>query len=321
MKPLALVTGAAGFIGSHLAEALLDRGFRVRGADCLTDYYPIGFKKANLAAIGDRDDFELYEIDLRTADLDFLCDGVSVVYHQAAQPGVRASWGLEFETYLSQNILATQRLLEHFKERPIEKFVYASSSSVYGEAVSLPMKETDRPQPYSPYGVSKLAAEHLCRLYTRNFGVPTVSLRYFTVCGPRQRPDMAFHRLVRSMLKGEEFVVYGDGDQTRDFTYVGDAVAANLAAGEAGKPGEVYNIGGGGRISLKEAIAMLESVSGRKAQVRFDERQKGDPTHTVADTSRAREDLAYVPQTPLKEALRLEYEWMERLLADGTIRG
>ncbi|MDZ4804451.1 MAG: NAD-dependent epimerase/dehydratase family protein [Candidatus Eisenbacteria bacterium] len=313
-RPLALVTGAAGFIGSHLTEALLLAGWRVRGADCLTSYYPVAFKKANLTAIGDNDDFEFMEIDLKTADMDFLCQDVSVVFHQAAQPGVRASWGSEFEVYLRENILVTQRLLEHFKEKPLRKFVYASSSSVYGEAVSLPMKETDRPQPYSPYGVSKLAAEHLCRLYTRNYGLPTVSLRYFTVCGPRQRPDMAFHKLVRSMLKGEEFTVYGEGDQTRDFTFVGDAVAANIAAAEVGKPGEVYNIGGGARVTLKEAIALLESAAGMKARVRFEEKQKGDPSHTVADTTRAREDLNYRPMTPLAEALRLEYRWMADLL-------
>jgi len=313
-RPLALVTGAAGFIGSHLTQALLAKGWRVRGADCLTNYYPVAFKKANLEAIGDSDDFEFNEIDLETADMDFLCDGVSVVFHQAAQPGVRASWGKEFEVYLRQNIGVTQRLLEHFKDKPLTKFVYASSSSVYGEAVSLPMKETDRPQPYSPYGVSKLAAEHLCRLYTRNYNLPTVSLRYFTVCGPRQRPDMAFHKLVRAMLRDEEFAIYGEGDQTRDFTYVGDAVAANIAAAELGKPGEVYNIGGGARISLKDAIALLEDAAGRKARVRFEEKQRGDPSHTVADTSRAREDLGYDPKTPLAEALRLEYAWMADIL-------
>lgn len=313
-RPLALVTGAAGFIGSHLTEALLAKGWRVRGADCLTNYYPAVFKKANLEAIGDSDDFEFMEIDLKTADMDFLCDGVSVVFHQAAQPGVRASWGSEFEVYLRENILVTQRLLEHFKEKPLKKFVYASSSSVYGEAVSLPMKETDRPQPYSPYGVSKLAAEHLCRLYTKNYNLPTVSLRYFTVCGPRQRPDMAFHKLVRAMLKDEEFAVFGDGDQTRDFTFVGDAVAANIAAAEVGKPGEVYNIGGGARVTLKEAIALLESAAGKRARIRFEDKQRGDPAHTVADTTRARDDLDYKPKTPLADALRLEYHWMASLL-------
>lgn len=309
-KPLALVTGAAGFIGSHLTAALLERGWQVRGADIFTSYYPRHFKKANLDAIGDHPDFEFYEVDLFTADLDFLCQGVTTVFHQAAQPGVRASWGSEFDVYVQQNIQVTQRLLEHFKERPLDAFVYASSSSVYGEAVSLPMKETDRPQPYSPYGVSKLAAEHLCRLYTRNYGVPTRSLRYFTVCGPRQRPDMAFHKLIRAMLKGEEFAIYGEGDQTRDFTFVGDAVAANIGAALNGRPGEVYNIGGGARVSLKEAIAMLESVSGMKVKVHFEEKQKGDPSHTVADTTRAREDFNYQPKTPLAEALRQEFAWL-----------
>ena len=309
-RPRALVTGAAGFIGSHLCEALLDRDWEVRGVDIFTAYYPRHFKKANLDAIGDREAFEFYEVDLFTADLEFVCEGVTTVFHQAAQPGVRASWGSEFDVYVQQNIQVTQRLLEHFKERPLDSFVYASSSSVYGEAVSLPMKESDRPQPYSPYGVSKLAAEHLCRLYTRNFGLPTRSLRYFTVCGPRQRPDMAFHRLIRAMLRDEEFTVYGDGDQTRDFTFVGDAVEANLGAARAGQPGGVYNIGGGARVSLKEAIALLESVSGMKLKIRFEERQKGDPAHTVADTGRARHDFDYQPKTPLAEALRQEFEWL-----------
>ncbi len=313
-KPLALVTGAAGFIGSHLTEALLDRGYRVRGADMFTPYYPRPFKKANLDAIGDRDGFEFMEVDLRTADLEFLASDVNVVFHQAAQAGVRASWGDEFDLYTQHNVLVTQRLLEFFKGRDLDKFVYASSSSVYGEAVSLPMKETDRPQPYSPYGVTKLAAEHLCRLYTRNFGVPTVSLRYFTVCGPRQRPDMAFHKLIRAILREEEFSVYGEGDQTRDFTAVMDAVAANIAAAEVGRAGEVYNIGGGARISLKEAVAMLETIIGKKARIRFEDKQKGDPMHTVADTSRAREDLGYLPKVPLSEALRLETEWLSDLL-------
>jgi nucleoside-diphosphate-sugar epimerase len=317
---VALVTGAAGFIGSHLCEALLHQGYRVRGVDMFTTYYPRYFKKANLDAIGSSDEFEFYEVDLRTADLEFLAGDIDIVFHQAAQAGVRASWGEEFDLYLQHNVQVTQRLLEYFKEHSVSKFVYASSSSVYGEAVSLPMRETDRPQPYSPYGVTKLAAEHLCRLYTRNYGVPTVSLRYFTVCGPRQRPDMAFHKLIRAMLKDEEFRIYGEGDQTRDFTYVGDAVAANIAAGETGRPGEVYNIGGGGQVSLKEAIAMLESVMGRKARVRFDDRQKGDPTHTVADTTRAREDLGYEPRTPLVEALRLEADWLtDWMISRGEI--
>lgn len=315
-RPLALVTGAAGFIGSHICEALLDKGYLVRGIDCFTTYYPRHFKERNLRSFKSRDEFEFFEVDLRTADLEFLASDVKVVFHQAAQAGVRASWGSEFETYLGHNIQVTQRLLEFFKERPLDRFVYASSSSVYGDAVSLPMKETDRPQPYSPYGVTKLAAEHLCRLYTRNYGLPTVALRYFTVCGPRQRPDMAFHKLIRAMLKDEEFTVYGEGDQTRDFTFVGDAVAANLAAAQDGKPGEAYNIGGGARISLKEAIAMLESVLGRKSRIKFDEKQKGDPAHTVADTSRARDDFGYQARTPLKEALRMEAEWLEDLLLE-----
>ena len=230
----ALVTGAAGFIGSHLSERLLDDGVEVRGVDRFSDYYDVALKRANLALLESRPGFSFTEGDLNELDLAQLLDGVDVVFHLAAQPGVRASWGREFEIYLRDNLLATQRLLEESRSHELRRFVFASSSSIYGDAEHFPTKETDAPGPVSPYGVTKLAAEHLGRQYFKGFGVPTVALRYFTIFGPRQRPDMAFNRFISAGLDGEPIAVFGDGLQERDFTYVSDAVAATIAAGERG---------------------------------------------------------------------------------------
>jgi len=265
------VTGAAGFIGSHLAERLLAAGWEVVGVDCFTDYYPRAAKEANLEGLRGQPGFRLVEMDLNSAALGALLQGIDTVFHQAGQPGVRASWGRSFEPYLRSNILATQALLEaalHLK-RPLRRFVFASSSSVYGDAPQLPVREDTLPQPISPYGVTKLAAEHLCSLYTR-LGVPAVSLRYFTVYGPRQRPDMAFHRFIRAVLEGREIEIHGDGEQTRDFTYVMDIVDANLSAAAAPAErvvGRVYNLGGGSRVTVNEVIAIVEGAAGRPAVV------------------------------------------------------
>lgn len=312
----ALVTGVAGFLGSSIADALLARGDRARGVDCFLDYYPREIKERNLAAARRNPAFEFHEANLLEADLAALLDGVDVVFHQAAQAGVRASWGRDFDIYTANNILATQRLLEACRPRKI-RVVYASSSSVYGETRKFPMQESDLPAPVSPYGVSKLAAEHLCRLYWANFGVPTVSLRYFTVYGPRQRPDMAFHKFFRALLAGEELPLYGDGRQTRDFTYVADAVAANLAAVERGEPGGVYNIGGGSRVTLLEVFETMREVSGIEPRLRRLPMQPGDVTHTGADTTRARRDLGYEPRTPLGEGLRAEFGYVKTLVEEG----
>src|SRR5262245_64919423 len=225
-RPHALVTGVAGFIGSHLAERLLRDGVRVTGVDCFTDYYDPAIKRRNLERARSHPEFALVELDLGEADLAALPD-VQVVYHQAAQPGVRASWGADFAIYTHHNVLATQRLLERYRGSSLERFVYASSSSVYGDAERYPTDEGLLPRPLSPYGVTKLAGEHLALLYARNFGMPVVALRYFTVYGPRQRPDMAFHRFCRALLTGQAITVYGDGRQSRDFTFVADAVEAN----------------------------------------------------------------------------------------------
>src|SRR4051812_32930977 len=218
----ALVTGVAGFIGSTLAEALVGNGDVVVGVDCFTPYYDAAQKRANLQRLAATKQFTLAEADLRTAELPPLLDGVDVVYHQAGQPGVRLSWASGFAEYDSHNIIATQRLLEGARAAGVARVVYASSSSVYGNAPRYPTSEDDLPQPHSPYGVTKLAAEHLCNLYAANWGVHTVSLRYFTVYGPRQRPDMAMHRLIESALAGTPFPLYGDGSAVRDFTFVDD---------------------------------------------------------------------------------------------------
>ena len=309
LRPRALVTGAAGFLGSHLTRELLERGHPVTGVDCFTPYYARALKERNLAPALDHAAFRFHELDLREADLAPLLEGVEWVFHQAAQPGVRASWEDGFAEYTGHNLLGTQRLLEACRRAGVKRFVFASSSSVYGNVPEGEVREDAPTRPVSPYGVTKLASEKLVDVYHHEFGVPTVSLRYFTVCGPGQRPDMAFHKILRALYLGEEFPQYGDGSQQRDFTYVGDAVQANLLAAERGRPGRVYNIGGGYPISLAHALHVLEEVVGRKAKVRVLPRAEGDPNRTAADLTRAREDLGYDPRVPVEEALRREAEW------------
>jgi nucleoside-diphosphate-sugar epimerase len=309
-----LVTGAAGFIGSHLTAALLARGARVTGLDCFTDYYARAIKEANLAVNRGHERFAFVERSIAEADLDALLDGVTHVFHLAAQAGVRKSWGRDFQIYTLNNVDASQILLEACVGRPIENFVYASSSSVYGDAVAIPMTEDALPQPVSPYGVTKLAAEQLCRLYTVNHGVPTASMRYFTVYGPRQRPDMGFHRFIRAALQGEPITLYGDGEQTRDFTFVADAVAATIAAGDQGRPGAVYNIGGGSRVSINEVIELIGRVTGKKLRVRREPAQKGDMRDTYAATARAQADLGWTPKTALAEGIESEARWLQDAL-------
>src|SRR5437773_7851387 len=254
----ALVTGVAGFIGSTLAERLLAEGADVVGIDCFTDYYPRPMKERNLAGPRAHPRFRFVESRLQDADLNGLLSDRTHIFHLAAQAGVRKSCGLDFAFYTQNNVEATQMLLEAACGKPaLERIVYASSSSVYGDLVAMPMREDARLQPVSPYGVSKLAAEQLCYLYFANFGLPAVSLRYFTVYGPRQRPDMGFHKFLRASIRGEPITMYGDGEQTRDFTFVGDAVSATVAAATRGVPGRVYNIGGGSRVSINQVLAMV----------------------------------------------------------------
>ena len=315
-EPHALVTGAAGFIGSHLVERLLETGTRVTGVDCFTDYYDPALKRANLARVRGAAGFRMLELDLVTADLATLPE-VTVVFHQAAQPGVRASWGTEFVTYVTHNVLATQRLLERYRGSPLERFVYASSSSVYGDAERYPTDEALLPRPFSPYGVTKLAGEHLALLYGRNFHLPVVALRYFTVYGPRQRPDMAFHRFCRALLRGEPITVYGDGTQSRDFTFIDDAIEANLRAWKRAAPLAVYNVGGGSQVEVLEAIRVLERALGAKADLRFEPRPPGDPARTRADATRIERELGFRPATPIERGLAAEAEWARGVYAEA----
>jgi UDP-glucose 4-epimerase len=310
----ALVTGCAGFIGSTLCEALIAQGHDVVGIDCFTDYYPRPMKECNLAALRGQPSFRFVERRIQDADLRSLLADRTHVFHLAAQAGVRKSWGRDFDIYTTNNIEASQVLLEACVARSLEKFVYASSSSVYGDDVQMPMKEDAMPQPVSPYGVTKLAAEHLCNLYFTNHGVPAVSLRYFTVYGPRQRPDMGFHRFLRATILDEPITLFGDGTQTRDFTFVADAVGATIAAAERGVPGRVYNVGGGSRVSINDVVDMIGRVAGRRPPLTFDSAQKGDMRHTFADTSRARSDLGFAPAVDLERGLAAEYQWLTDIL-------
>lgn len=298
-----LVTGAAGFVGSHLAEMLLEGEHEVVGVDSFSDYYSAARKRDNLAAIAKDPSFAFVEGDLNELDLGRLLDGVAVVYHLAGQPGVRASWGAEFDVYLAQNIASTQKLLEGARAAEIEKFVLASSSSVYGQAERFPTRESDRPRPISPYGVTKLAAEHLCHLYHEAFGVPTVMLRYFTIFGPRQRPDMAFSRFIAAALSHRPLTVIGDGTQSRDFTYVADAAAATIAAAERGVPDRIYNIAGGCQATVLNVVELLERLLARPLEREHLEPVPGDPRKTGADTTAARDDLGYEPSTGLEDGL------------------
>jgi nucleoside-diphosphate-sugar epimerase len=309
-----LVTGVSGFIGSHLAERLLKDGHRVTGLDSFLDYYPRRVKENNLRGLSGKKGFEFIEADLLDLELGKMLDGIETVFHQAAIAGVRASWGGRFSEYVRNNILGTQLLLEACKDKDLKKFVYASSSSVYGDAVELPIKETTPVKPVSPYGVSKLAGEQLAYLYFNGYGLPVVSLRYFTVYGPRQRPDMAFHKFLKAVILGEEIEVHGTGEQTRDFTFIGDAIEANMQAFSKGVDGEAYNIGGGSKIKLIECIKLIEDISGKKAKLRFGESQRGDAMHTYADVGKARRDFQYSPRVGISEGLAEHYKWLTKNL-------
>jgi len=313
----ALVTGVAGFIGSHLAEKLLAQEYEVVGIDNFLDNYPRRFKERNLAALAGRAKFEFAGADLLRADLKNMLRDVSCVFHLAGQPGVRSSWGAEFSRYTENNIMATQLLLEAAKDLKLAKFVYASTSSVYGDTDDLPMREEGGTRPISPYGATKLAAEHLCHLYWRAFGVPTVALRFFTVYGPRQRPDMFFHIFMRALQRGDEVPLYDDGEQTRDFTFCDDIVDGVIAASCYPGQGEVFNLGGGSEVSLNHAISAAERIAGRKAKLKRFERQKGDVRHTSARLDQARSKLGYSPRVGLEQGLAEEWHWISKLQDHG----
>ncbi|MBI3091851.1 MAG: NAD-dependent epimerase/dehydratase family protein [Candidatus Tectomicrobia bacterium] len=310
-----LITGAAGFIGSHLCERLLAAGARVIGIDCFTDFYPRQIKERNLATVRTHSAFTLHEANLLEAPLPSLLRNVEVVFHLAAQAGVRTSWGREFATYTNCNILATQRLLEACRDRRLRRVVVASSSSVYGDCDELPLREESPLRPVSPYGITKLATEHLASLYASKFTVPVVSLRYFTVYGPRQRPDMAFSRFLQRLARDEPLEIYGDGTQTRDFTYIDDIIDATVRSAERGLAGAVYNIGGGSRVSLNEAIETLTAQLKKAPHLLHQAPQVGDMRHTFADITKAQAELQYTPRVPLAEGLRRQVEWF--LLSSG----
>lgn len=310
----ALVTGCAGFIGSHLTESLLDDDWTVVGIDCFNDNYARPQKLRNLERSTDWAGFEFVPIDLSRGDLDGLVEDCDVVFHLAAEPGVRSSWGTRFESYVRNNVMATQQLFEAAKRCPEKRFVYASSSSIYGDAEQLPTVEAAMPRPFSPYGMTKLAGEHLARVYHGNFGVDAVTLRYFSVYGPRQRPDMAFTIFCSKVIAGEPIQVFGDGAQSRDFTYVGDVVRATRAAAETpGVGGEVFNVGGGSQVSLRDAIALLEELLAQPVEVSYEAQERGDVRHTSADTSRAAELLGFVPEVAFGEGLARQAEWARAL--------
>ena len=315
-----LVTGCAGFIGSWVVEKLLGEGHEVICVDCFTRYYSVRLKEFNVRGFVSHPRFRLFRFDLSSAsmgELVRLVSRVDCVIHEAAQPGVRSSWGEGFEEYVRHNVLATQRLLEAcVRAGGVGRFVYASSSSVYGNPVSMLVSEDHPTRPYSPYGVTKLAGEKLCLAYHDNYGLPVVILRYFTVYGPRQRPDMAFHRFIKSMLRGEKIYVYGDGRQMRDFTYVEDVVEATIAACESGDEvvGEVINVGSGSPVSIIDSIRVIADIVGVEPEIVFVERKKGDVRATYADIGKARKLLGWKPKTKLREGLEKEVEWLKRLM-------
>ncbi|MBE9007316.1 NAD-dependent epimerase/dehydratase family protein [Fortiea sp. LEGE XX443] len=310
-----IVTGAAGFIGSHLVETLLKQGEEIIGIDEFNDYYDPMFKRKNIAYLNSYSNFTLIEGNIQFLDWTTLLQDVKIIYHQAAQAGVRASWGQSFRAYTERNINATQVLLEAAKNaKNLKRLVFASTSSVYGDAETLPTDESIFPHPVSPYGITKLAAERLCGLYQKNFGVPIVSLRYFTVYGTRQRPDMAFHKFFKAVLQDEAIPIYGDGQQTRDFTYVSDVIAANLVAATVpAAVGEIFNIGGGSRVVLTEVLDTMAEIVGKPIKKNHIEKAMGDARHTAADISKAQKILGYQPQVPLREGLAQEWQWVKTL--------
>jgi nucleoside-diphosphate-sugar epimerase len=314
-----LVTGVAGFIGSHLAQALVSQGHEVVGVDCLTPYYGRLRKEANLREAGNSGPFQFLELNLEDAELTGLLEGADVVFHLAGQPGVRSSWGTSFADYVRNNITVTQRLLEASAQARITRFVYASSSSVYGNTPRLPTSESDPCRPFSPYGVTKLAAENLCTAYADNGLVETVCLRYFTVYGPRQRPDMAFSRFINMALRGDPLTLHAGGEQIRDFTYVDDVVRANLAAAfRPVRPGAVINIAGGVRVTMADVLVLLEEVMEMPLDIKRTPPQAGDVEATAGDTAAANEILGWSPRVDLRSGLERQVEW-QREKADDSV--
>ncbi len=311
-----LVTGCAGFIGSHLTEKLLADGYAVIGVDALRDYYDVAIKKQNLNSLK-HDNFEFIEADLNELDLGSIVKRVYHVFHEAAQAGVRNSWGQEFGIYVNDNIMATQKLLEALRGQKDKKMIFASSSSVYGDSTQDELVEKAVLNPVSPYGVTKLAAEKLVQVYWKNYGVQALGLRYFTVFGPRQRPDMGLFKFIKAALKNEEIEIYGDGSQKRDFTYVTDIVEANILALNNFRPGECFNIGSGSNLTVNEVLSKIEKISGKGLAVRYTERAKGDVINTLANIGNARKQLGYDPKMNFEQGLLSQIEYMRKSLKIG----
>jgi UDP-glucose 4-epimerase len=315
----ALITGAAGFIGSHLTETCLRSDWRVTALDSLTTYYSPADKVRNAESFARHPNCLYLEQDLLDIDLDLLMRDVQFVFHLAGQAGVRASWGQSFDTYTQLNVTALQRVLEAARNaKNLERFVFASSSSVYGDAETLPTTEDQILRPISPYGATKALGEHLCYLYYRAFGVPTVALRFFSVYGPRQRPDMGFYRLIEAGLSGSVFPLYGDGGQTRDFTYVDDIIEGTVASAHVGRPGSVMNLGGGSRVTMNAVIELLRAEFPALRVEQFDS-GRGDARDTGADISRARDAIGYDPKTAVPVGIGRQIEWHRKRQAQ--IRG
>jgi len=306
-----VVTGAAGFIGSHLCDRLLADGHEVVGVDSFTDYYSRARKLQNLAGANAHKDFSLAELDVADPEMTSIVRGASVVFHLAAQPGLPESWGPHFDRYLHDNLVATERLLESLRDVQLKRFVFASSSSVYGNAEMSPTKESAMPQPISPYGMTKLAAEQLTFVYMRTFGLKATALRYFTVYGPRQRPDMAIHRFMDALAENREIEIFGDGEQTREFTYISDAVDGTVKAASGDIVGQVINLGGGSRVTVNRVIDTLEDISRIKAHRKHLPAAPGDPRHTGASINLARDRLAWEPRISLREGLTRQWEWFK----------
>jgi nucleoside-diphosphate-sugar epimerase len=312
---ISVVTGAAGFIGSHVAETLLKQGEQVIGIDHFNDYYSPELKRQNISGFINHPNFKLIDGDIQFLDWNLLLEDVDVIYHQAAQAGVRASWGTSFRAYTERNINATQIILEAAKDaKNLKRFIYASTSSIYGNAETLPTSETIAPQPVSPYGITKLAAERLGGLYHDNFGVAFCALRYFTVYGPRQRPDMGFHKFYKAAIEGKAIDVFGDGRQTRDFTFISDAVAANLAAAKCDAAnGQIFNIGGGSRVVLEDVLDLMGDIMGESIIRNYIDQARGDARHTAADVTKAKDVFGFVPQVSLREGLTQQWQWIQNL--------
>lgn len=307
-----VVTGAAGFIGSSLAEKLLEDRHEVYGIDCITDNYSESMKRRNVSRLLKYPSFHFLMQNLTALKTDIFAD-IEIVFHLAGQPGVRNSWGQQFCGYVKNNIEATQILLERLKHsKNLKKFVFASTSSVYGNAQELPLKETFEPHPVSPYGVSKLTSENLCQAYSAAFNMPIVCLRYFTVYGPLQRPDMAFHRFFRASMRGDSLPLFGDGNQTRDYTFIEDIVRATCAAGftDTGKRFSIFNVGSGRRVSMNNVLELLCEITGKRLKIDYLPEQRGDVKDTFADISRAMNTFSYAPSTSLPDGLKAQYTWM-----------